>query len=399
MIKTVKFVNFKSLSPQTVELGPLNVLIGANASGKSNFVDAFKFLQHCLLDGVSGAVARRLGWRNTLARGRSLREAVHMEFELNAARLAGVALEDLEPYKPVGLYYAFDVACKADEPYVRGENLSATLEKNHEPQKVGFERKGISVRTSGPEEETMSRFFGARTFKAYSRDRLVLELPFPTLLGVSISAAVKNWRFYELDIKAARMPSTWESADVLMGDGKNLARVLESVPKANTSTYQRLSKLMAVLVPGFESWRTERRTDGTVAFNVKERGIQNPFPPSAISDGTIRLLGVLLAVLHQPTEAGLTCIDEPERCVHPQVLKTLVEVMREASSERQILVTTHSAELVRWLEPSEVLLVDKADNQTIIARAQDVKHIEKFLKEFRLDELWLHGYLQGATAL
>ncbi len=389
MIKTVKFVNFKSLSPQTVELGPLNVLIGANASGKSNFVDAFQFLHDCLVENVSVAVARRLGWRNTLKRGQNSRRAIRLELQLDGAGFPKLRMDDTKAYDPVEQLYALEVACVKDEPYVRQESAEAFWERQGRRVSAGFTRDQWSVRTSDP-RRTKERSYA-------SSGKTALELPRATLRSHGLSVAIRSWRFYQLDVHAARTASTWETEDVLMGDGKNLARVLESVPKVNGQTYERLSKLMAVLVPGFESCRTDRRPDGTVAFTVKEEGITKPFPPSAISDGTIRLLGVLLAVLHQPTEAGLVCIDEPERCVHPQILKTLVEVMREASKERQILVTTHSAELVRWLEPSEVLLVDKKDNQTIIASAQDVKHIEKFLKEFRLDELWLHGYLEGGT--
>ena len=396
MIRSVKFVNFKSLSPQTVELGPLNVLIGANASGKSNFVDGFKFLQECLVDGISGAVARRFGWRNTLARRLSARGRLRLESEFDARGLPEVTIEGKASYRPDDLRYALELAYARDEAYVRKEDFAVSWKGKRERFNEGFERQRGSVRVWGAKESE------SRTIALgdYARDRILLEAPLPMLSTFLLSVLIRGWRFYQLDVKAARMPSASDTEDVLMGDGRNLARVLESAHnRGNRKLYDRLCKLMSILVPAFQSWGTEHQTDGTMVFNVKEAGVQDPFPPPAISDGTVRLLGILLGVLHQPRPAGLICVDEPERCVHPQVLKTLVEVIREASKQTQIIVTTHSAELVRWLEPSEVLLVDKKNNQTIIAKAQDVEHIEKFLEDFTLDELWLHGYLQGGTAL
>jgi len=398
MIKSVKFENFKSLSPQTLELGPLNVLIGANASGKSNFADGFKFLRDCLVDGVSAAAARRLGWRNTLARRRPAKDFIRLELELTGVKTPVLPPQPRLPFKEGDLRYSLEIGCRQDEPYVRRETLAATSGERRETVDERFERTTRSFSfQSLALERGPSRGWSAVS-RLVPKDRTVIPVS-PCWSSFYMLHEVRSWRFYELDTRLARTPSTWEADDVLVGDGANLARVLESVSRTKDRTHARLRKLMGVLVPGFESWRTERQSDGTVVFSAKEKGIPRPLPPPSLSDGTIRLLGVLLAVLHQPKGAALTCIEEPERSIHPQIIKTLVGLLRQGSERRQIIVTTHSAELVRWLQPSEVFLVDKRQSQTVIVRAQDVEHIEKFLEEFRLDELWLHGYLQGGTAL
>ncbi|GAJ18878.1 unnamed protein product, partial [marine sediment metagenome] len=130
-----------------------------------------------------------------------------------------------------------------------------------------------------------------------------------------------------------------------------------------------------------------------------EKGMVKALLPEMVSDGTIRLLSMLLALLYQPTKAALICIDEPERYLHPQVLKPIVEIMREVSEKTQLIVTTHSTELVKWLQPSEVLMVDKIDTVTHIVQAQNISMVDKFLEEFSLDELWLGGYLKGGKIL
>jgi predicted ATPase len=156
---------------------------------------------------------------------------------------------------------------------------------------------------------------------------------------------------------------------------------------------------MSHLIPGFERWRPARQYDGSLGYKISEKGMARALLPEMVSDGTIRLLSILLALLYQPTEAALICVDEPERYLHPQVLKPLVEIMREVSERTQVIVTTHSTELVKWLKPSEVLMVDKINNVTHIVQAQSISMVEKFLEELTLDELWLGGYLKGGKTL
>jgi predicted ATPase len=156
---------------------------------------------------------------------------------------------------------------------------------------------------------------------------------------------------------------------------------------------------MSVLIPGFSRWIPARQYDGSLGYKVYEKGMTRALLPEMLSDGTIRLLSMFLALLYQPTKTALICIDEPERYLHPQVLKPLVEIMREVSERTQLIVTTHSTELVKWLQPSEVLMVDKIDAVTHIVQAQNIPMVDKFLEELSLDELWLGGYLKGGKVL
>jgi predicted ATPase len=163
--------------------------------------------------------------------------------------------------------------------------------------------------------------------------------------------------------------------------------------------YNRILSLMSILVPKFSKWKPERLVDGSVTFGIYEDGIAKPLLPAMISDGTIRLLSMLVSLLYAPDRSSIICIDEPERYLHPQVFGPLIEIMREVSNKTQLIITTHSPEIVRRLKPSEVLLVDKINNSTHLVNASDTVMIDKFLEEFSLDELWLTGYLKGGKAL
>jgi predicted ATPase len=231
------------------------------------------------------------------------------------------------------------------------------------------------------------------------KDTLFLQGTFFCSSSFVLSNYIKNWRFYELDVNEARCPCYEDSQGFLLGDGDNLASILDRLKTLKTkmarSVRKQILNLMPILIPGFEDWKTEQLYDGSLGFSIKEKGITKPLLPKMVSDGTIRLLSILLALFYQPYQAQLICLDEPERYLHPQVLKPLVGIMRDISKRTQIIVTTHSAELVKWLEPREVLMVDKIGGITHIVRAQDISMINKFLEEFSLDELWLRGYLKG----
>ena len=231
--------------------------------------------------------------------------------------------------------------------------------------------------------------------------RLFLQGAFFCLGSLILFDFITGWRFYDLDVKAARRSCLDDGQSILLDDGHNLAVILDRLRSDSSSRKirDRILKLMSVLIPGFDRWVPARQYDGSLGYKIYEKGMTKALLPEMLSDGTVRLLSMLLALLYQPERTELICIDEPERYLHPQVLKPLVEIMREISVRTQLIVTTHSAELVKWLKPEEVLMVDKIDNITHIVQAQNVSMVEKFLEEFTLDELWLGGYLKGGKIL
>ena len=263
----------------------------------------------------------------------------------------------------------------------------------------GFERsrREVQIRSDiSPREQLKS-------LKVHKQlhDRLFLQAGFFCCISsFLLSDFINSWRFYDLNVDAARLPCIDEGQSVLLEDGHNLAAILERLRASSSRTVrERILKVMSILIPGFDTWKIERQFDGSLGFKIHEKGMTKGLLPKMVSDGTIRLLSILLALLYQPSRAGLICIDEPERYLHPQVLKPLVEIIRDVSEETQLIVTTHSPELVKWLEPSEVLMVDKINSVTHIVRAQDVSMVDEFLEEFSLDELWLGGYLEGGKVL
>lgn len=395
MLKSIRLSNFKSISDEPVHLGSFNVLIGANAAGKSNFVDALRFVYSALNDGLSSAIGRRFGWNNVLMRGKDRTGKITAEITCDFKEPKREIKVGKKTYVPLDCEYKMELGYYAGRTYLNAEILKSRFVQNGNEITEGFDRKRRKVQVQNP--MATGRRQVSIDVPRHLEDRLFLQGGFFCLGAFLLSDFITEWRFYDLDVKAARRSCLDEGQPVLLDDGHNLAVILDKIRKDSSSRVirDRILKLMSSLIPSFARWMPARQSDGSLGYKVYEKGMVRALLPEMISDGTVRLLGILLALLYQPTKAALICIDEPERYLHPQVLKPLVEIMREVSERTQLIVTTHSTELVKWLKPQEVLMVDKIDNVTHIVKAQNISMVDKFLEDLTLDELWLGGYLSG----
>lgn len=396
MLKTINLTNFKCIDNEPISLENFNVLIGANSSGKSNFVDGLSFIRDIMQYSIAIAVGQRFGWENVLTRDKKKLDKISAQLYYDFQGKSEEVRISRKVYKALDLKYELEVGCIGRRFQIISESLISRFKRNDEIFTESFtrEKQKISILSSlllAKKTFHIPRTIGEEPF---------LKATFANIGSQVLSDIIDNWRLYYLDVDSARTPCVYGGEDVLLSSGNNLAAILD---KLKTGKYRgvrnRIMELMSILVPGFQSWKTAEGFDGSLSFLISEKGISKGILPQMASDGTVRLLCILIALLYQPSPASLICIDEPERYLHPQVFEPLVEIMREVSKETQLIVTTHSTELVKYLQPTEVLMVDKVNNVTHIMRAKDVSMIDKFLEEFTLDELWLAGYLKGGKVL
>ncbi len=392
MLKTIRLSNFKSLSDEPVLLGNFNVFIGANSTGKSNFVDALRFIHDILSTGLSSAVGQRFGWKNVLTRDKKRADKITAEIFYDLKGTAPLTNFKKERFKPVNCRYTLEIGCSRRQLYLNSETLKIRYNTRNTE---GFQRSRDKVDKI---KTLLFPFPASRSLKIpiQNQHKPFLQTEFLFLGASLLPRLIKSWCFYELDVTAARHPCIDMNQNILLDDGRNLAEILcRLTAKSAQSIRSRIEKIMSILIPGFSKWEIESQFDGSLGFRIREKGISHGFLPQMVSEGTIRLLSMLIALLYHPTKTSLICIDEPERYLHPQVLQPLVEIMREVSKTTQLIITTHSAKLVKWLQPNEVFMVDKINRITRIKHAQDISMINKFLEQFSLDELWLQGYLKG----
>jgi len=180
----------------------------------------------------------------------------------------------------------------------------------------------------------------------------------------------------------------------LQREGENISSVLHTFQSEWGENFAEVEELLKTAVPELERLLTPLTEEGQTYLAVEEQGLSLRIPSWAMSDGTLRLLGQLSAIL-SPDPPALACFEEPENCIHPGLLQLVVDVFKSASRKTQILVTTHSPELLNFLDAENLMIVEKKDGKTQCREAKDVAGVKEALKTIGLGELWYSGHLGG----
>lgn len=375
-LRRVHIRNYKSISQATVDLGPLTILVGANGAGKSNFIDALAFVSECLSDSIELAFKSRGGIG--AVRRRSGGHPTHIGMRLVIDLADGVTAD-----------YAFQIAAE------KGERFSVSRERCHiKPfmtQPISFEvRSGRFVK----------EIPGIRS--QVPSDRLALFAASATDEFRPLFDFLVGTRFYSIVPSEIRKPQPPDPGDILKSDGSNTAAVLKRIEDEDPDRHTRICSLLAAAVEGIES--ASHRSVGqfeTIEFR-QHVGQKHPwtFDSLNVSDGTLRMLGLLVAV-YQLGPATVLGIEEPEATVHPAVTEQVLEVLQDSSRLRQILVTTHSPDLLdfRDIEDEQLRVVTNPANATVIAPLADTSRRAVRERLFTTGELLRADELEGdATA-
>jgi len=371
-VREVHIRNYKSIGQASVGLGGLTILVGANGAGKSNFLDALAFVSDCLTDSVELAFKSRGGL--SAVRRRSGGHPTHIGIRLVA---------DLDPNTVAD--YSFEIAAE------KGEQFSVARERCHVQEFMG-EAHSFEVEKG----QFKTPIEGIRP--SVARDRLALFAASATLEFRPVYDFLTGMRFYSIVPSELRKLQPPDAGDVLRRDGSNAAAVLKRIKAESPDRYRRINALLAAAVSGIES--ADHKSVGqweTIEFR-QDVGQKYPWTFDAlnVSDGTLRLLGLLVAV-YQSGRATVLGIEEPEATVHPAVAEQILEVLADAARFRQVVVTTHSPDLLdfRHLQDGQLRVVTNPQNTTVIADLAETSR--RAIREhlFTTGELLRAGELQG----
>jgi len=369
-IRQIHIRNYKSIGKASVSLPPLCILVGPNGAGKSNFVDALSFVHDCVADSVDLAFNRRGGISAVRRKsgGHPTHVGVRLVIDLGEDRLAD---------------YSFEIAAKTGEGFSIAHErcvITGLLEDS-----VGFEVK---------HGEFVREIPGLRP--RITPDRLVLFAAAAAEEFRALFDFISGMRFYSIVPMRLRETQEPDPGSYLKRDGSNAAAILKRIEQERPETYERICRLLAKAVPGIE--RVEYRTLGkgdTLEFK-QQVGAQHPWTFDALnmSDGTLRMLGLLLAVF-QPGPVSAIAVEEPEATVHPAIADLLVEVLRDAAYERQVIITTHSPDLLdnELIDDENLRVVTSHQHATVIAplaavsRSAVQEHLYTTGELLRVDEL------------
>jgi predicted ATPase len=406
--------NFKSFNELDVRLGAFNVLIGANASGKSNFVNIFRFLKDAYTYGIDNAVSMQGGiefLRNINSEaGQSISievffgypqlrtllgqikgeiaglvtsEAVYrLVIKCGKSRQRFSVLEEqLSQKGEFVLLKGFPRKTMEEKPLGRGELISAIVAgkprtdiKLEEGQKLDSEDKGSSL------------FLRERV----PSKSLILRDPFfSNALGGLCS-------IYDFDPKLPKKATPITGKAELEEDGSNLAIVLQRIVR-NKEKRRQFSNLVASLLPFIDAVDIEKTADRSLIFKLKERYFRRRYlPASSLSDGTIHIAALIVALYFGA--ARLTMIEEPERNIHPHLISQLVNMMKDAARSKQLLVTTQNPEVVKHAGLDNLLCVSRSSNGfSNITRLSEQSEVKTFLEhEVGIETLYVQDII-GST--
>ncbi|HET8657876.1 MAG TPA: AAA family ATPase [Micromonosporaceae bacterium] len=386
---SVSAQNFRSLRRVNVELQPLNVLVGPNQAGKSNFLDLIAFLGDSARDDLVPALDKRGGFDRVRFRGGS-GGSVTIHVMANVTRHSSERAPD--EYR-----LAFWIGRSSRRPYLARE------------ERFTFKRtqgRGRRITVSGGKAD----FIRVTSGDENREQQLQLR---PTALALStlrqlpkgeggeeidrVAQLFSTFRVFNPDVDLARQPVRTDSGS-LTANASNLAAAIMHL--MDTEAYEDFLDDARAMVPGLADIDLEGIDGPAPAVGVRlvERGLRDPTYLADASYGTVRVLA-LLALLYDPEPPLLTCIEEIDHGLHPHLLDRLVERLRDASRSTQFLIATHSPALVNRLKPEELVVCERApDGSTILPAVEsaDIRRKEHAVHgELGLGELWFSGALGG----
>jgi predicted ATPase len=189
-----------------------------------------------------------------------------------------------------------------------------------------------------------------------------------------------------------RLPQPMRPATLPGRNGEDLVSCLFYLRETERNRFDAIEDALRAAFPRFDRLDFPPVAAGTLALAWRETEFSKPLYMHQLSEGTLRFLW-LATLLQSPGLTALTLLDEPEVSLHPELLNLLADLLREASKRTQLLVATHSDRLIRFLQPEEVVLIDSTDEGMSTLTWADELDLDKWLKDYSLDELWSNGRL------
>lgn len=407
--------NFKSFQAASAAFGPFSVIIGPNAAGKSNFVDAFTFLSDCAREGFANAVSLQGGGeyiRNLRAPpGETTGIAVSIDAAADPARVrffrdGGRVIEA----SALRGRYEITLACAGGGCTVVGETITAScvytvVDGDGRPSSLGEgeitlvrSADGAVVCTVTPPglapEPECTPLMPARL----APDESILESPaiYPTFspLVSRLGTFFREIGHYDLDPRLAKRAAEVPGRVELERDGGNLALVLRAI-LADPEKKRRAWSFVRDLLPFIEEIRVDVIADRSLIATVKEEYTAGAAVPSfLVSDGTINLTALVVILYFE--EKPVIIIEEPERNIHPHLIAKLVTMMQDVACHlgRQVIVTTHHPEVVKYGGRENILLLQRdREGYSAISRPSERAELEVFLESMGIDELYVQNLL------
>lgn len=347
---------YKSIKKCDISFRKINVLIGSNGAGKSNFVSAFAFLQNILAKNLQVYVARS-GVNSLLYKGRKVTEEIAFK-----------------------VYFG-------NNSY--GFNLVPT-----DDNRLIFRKEFFGYHEGYNNESNVARGNSESMWDAGVHNRID-QYVIPILKK-------QNWRVYHFHDTGqnARVKQEHNISNnkMLLFDAANLAAFLYRLKRHYKKTYDEIVQTIQLIAPYFSDFVLEPQegNEEQIVLKWQQKGCEDIFNASQLSDGTLRFI-CLATLLLQPHELqpATIIVDEPELGLHPYAITIFAEMVRQLSNEKQIIISTQSVELLDEFDVEDVMVVDRGENGSEFKRLNEADLKAWLEEDYALGELWKKNVLGG----
>ncbi len=362
-LKRIRVEGFRSFRDVDIELGNVTVLIGANGSGKSNFISFFKMLHAILDERLQLYVGRRGGASSILHYGTKRTQSLRALIELVGDHGSTEYQFTFAPSAPDNFIFA-------DEDVTSHASVDASTEH-------------LLLGTGHLETKLWSMTRAPDVLAANNLGRPML----PILKGIQV------YHFHDTsDMANIRISQDVDRNRELLGDGGNLASFLYMLQQTKPKHFERILRVIQLVVPYLHKLilEPERLNPKRILLRWADKSGEYEFGPHQLSDGSLRAIAIITALL-QPEELlpSVIFMDDPELGLHPSAIDIVASLVREVSPKRQVIIATQSPAFLAHFAPEEVIVVER--------REDSQGYGESTCKRLSSDELsaWLEDYDLG----
>lgn len=395
--------NFKSFDSIDVELGNLNVFIGANASGKSNILSILTFLRDIARDGLEEAVSQ--GGGPELVQNVQLSDSKPTDFQtwIDWSDTQSVQnIKDLS-FRVDNTHYQLTLRRQKPDGFeIKKDQITSTLDLLNQnsdlPDDVG------NTLVVGRENGHLNIEQGASLLEisgaaAYDHSGLQVGVPLlaTSFFPIAFFAETKDltslpiFDFHPSDLGTG---SPIAGPARLKEDGSNLASVLRKHLTQNVEQRRTFLNLARALLPFADDVEVQTFPGNTLLLFLQESHAEDTYlPASALSDGTLKVFAILVALYFE--DRSIVTFEEPASNLHPKLISRLMQMMREASEKKQIFLTTHNPEVIKHVDLDNIYLVSRdEDGFSQITKPNDSEVVGHFLEnELGIDDLFVDDLL------
>ncbi len=368
-IKRISISGFKSIRElKDFELNDLNIIVGANGAGKSNFIQVFKMVLAMSHEGFQEFILKNGGADAFPFGGIKETPEIKIEFEFTSN----------SRYSTGSNFYRFSMSSTASE------NMLLSEERRYEDS--SWKSYGVPSLESRLSEKKNERSMDGE------KDGV----------GYYVYDSISRWMVYHFHDTSSSAPmrrtEIIEDNQKLRGDGSNIAPFLLRLRETFPQYYEKIRNAIKLVIPFFDDFSLDIIKQGEaekVKLSWKQKGTDYPMQPYHFSDGSIRFI-CLATALMQPHPPTTIIIDEPELGLHPEAIHILAELITLAANQTQVIIATQSPLLLDNFAIDNIIVAKRKDGATTFERLKE-KNYNVWLEDYSVGELWVQDIIHGGA--